>query len=339
METVHYPSAGMLAPVAGRGAVVLLVLALLSSARSAFAQEFAVDYHGPEQCPTRAEYVAEVARRLPTWRHVDRTEGRRFTVRLRVDEPGSAVGEIDLGPHEQPRVVRGADCPAVVRALALILAVALDPVAALTGEPPAPRTTAPPPTAPPPRAASPTRPPPSPRSSAGPGWGIGASGGVLFGPAPTALYGALLDAEISTAERRFAARLAVARLQTGSVDVGPSEARFALTRARLGLCYRPVWDTTSVGGCLAFDAGSLEADAEPSGELERAERSEKLWTAGGADGRVTFELVGPLRLALAAELTVPLTRQTYFFENPRETVHVVPPVGVGLWGGLLAVVP
>ncbi len=329
----------MLHPVAGPRAFQIAVLAvLLSNAQAASASSYSVAYEASASCPTKDEFVAEVESRLPTWRHAEGAGDRGFRVSLSHDG-GQAVGKIFLGATEQPRVVRGDSCVAVARALALILAVTLDPVAALAAK----RATSAPPRQPPrispvvvePR--SPVLRSPSGRSS--PSWALGASGGVLFGPAPTAMYGASVDAEVGSTDRRFAARVAASRLITGRVDVGPGRAHFKLTRARLGLCYRSVAEAASIAGCLAFGAGSLEADAASNQNLERADRSQRLWAATGGDGLASVRLLGPLSLQVAAELSVPLSRWTYFYENPKETVHTVAPVAVGIGAGVVVALP
>ncbi len=330
----------MLGSVAGRRALQFAVLAaLLASGQTAAASSYAVAYEASAPCPTKDEFIAEVATRLPTWRHAEGADDQRFRVRLSADG-GQAVGEIFLGAAEQPRVVRGDSCVAVARALALILAVTLDPVAALAAKKARAASSRQPRRPALPVAVAPMRPARSSRSgSSSPSWALGASGGVLFGPAPTAMYGASLDAEVGSADRRFAARLAASRLITGRVDVGPGSAHFTLTRARLGLCYRSVADAATIAACLAFGAGSIEADAASNRNLERVDRSQRLWAAAGSDGLVTVRLVGPLSLQVSAELSVPLSRWTYFYENPRETVHTVAPVAVGIGAGVAVALP
>ena len=330
----------MLRTVAGRRAFQIAVLAaLLSNAQNAAASNYTLDYSASAECPTKEQFVAEVESRLPTWRQVEGPVDPAFEVRLSEDS-GQAVGKIVLGAAEQPRVVQGDSCVAVARALALILAVTLDPVAALAAK--QARATPPRRPSPPPPAAAPVAVPPVRRVSPGgssPSWALGAGGGVLFGPAPTAMYGASLDAEVGSADRRFAVRLAASRLTTGRVDVGPGRAHFTLTRARLGLCYRSVADAATIAGCLAFGAGSLEADAASNQNLERADRSQRLWAAAGGDGLASVKLLGPLSLQVAAEVSAPLSRWTYFYENPKETVHTVAPVAVGVGAGLVVVLP
>jgi hypothetical protein len=233
--------------------------------------------------------------------------------------------------------VDGPECESVVRALSLVAAVSLDPAAALAIEEPAPSSA--PPAVPLARPAPAERPPTSPPESpsSGPSFALGAGGALMFGPAPAALYGVDAHAELGDGERRFSARLAGALLTTGSVDAGSAPAHFELVHGELGGCHRPIRGDVRVMGCAVFDAGRIEATGEPSPALVETERSTRLWLAAGARMEVAVRLVGPLELAAGAGLLVPITRQSYVFRNPEESVHESAPVAVDVRLGLTAV--
>ena len=304
-------------------------------------EEFAVDYAAPTECPSREQLLKQVGRRLPKWRHSE-SASRRFHVDVRTNQD-AYVGEILLEAGVPPRRVQDKSCTELIDALALIVAVTMDPVAALSTEAnepqPTKRSTKLHPNVQRRKARRSTTGAELPTTTdsaqtTSPSFGFGAGGGLLFGPAKGALYGALVNAEIGSEDETYSVGLSVSQLLSERVDVAPSRIRFKLRRGRLGLCYRPLTGTVGIAGCVAGELGIFDVTTENHQALESVANSSRFWAAGGGDGRVHIELAPQLRLLTSAELSAAFTRHSYFFENPQETVHTVGPLSVGLWAGV-----
>jgi hypothetical protein len=290
----------------------------------AFGERFEAAYSAPPGCPARADFVAAVEARIPGWRHTERDGERTIEAQVEKSVAGFA-GTIAIDGGRNRRDVEGPRCDSVVRALALIAAVALDPERALSEmsgeEDPSPPVGA---ATPPARVPSaPAKPAPATPSLA---FGVGAP--LLFGPAPKLLYGIEAHAELGSAARAFLVRAAAARLTTGSVDFGSGSAHFQLTYGELAGCYRPVRRTIVVLGCLVVDAGRMEAAGEPGGLLAQVKTSERFWGAAGARLGLGVPVVPPLELGARAGLLLPWRSQSYIFENPEENLFDSAPIAV-----------
>lgn len=101
----------------------------------------ALRYEGPERCPRREAFVAQVEARTNRARWVEAAPGvRRFGVELSADD-GVARGVLtlrDAAGTEARREIDGQSCEEVVAALALITALAIDPSARTAPIPAAP---------------------------------------------------------------------------------------------------------------------------------------------------------------------------------------------------------
>jgi len=312
----------------------------------AAAGDFHVDYSAPPACPDRAEFVRAIEQRVPDWHHREGATERRLALDVRRTNAGF-VGRLTLGTPEDAREVEGAECETVVRALALVAAVSLDPSAARDSAPEVPPTNAPAPTptprpAPAPAAPLPPQPEARPRTTRSPEFyfGFGAAGGLLFGPAPSVLYGAELRAEIGDRERRFLLRAAGARLVTGSIPLEGANVHFGLSAAELDGCYRPVRaEAIDLSGCLVVSAGELSAEGERGGALVEGGSSSKFWGAAGARFGVFWTPLRPLELGAEAGASVPWVEHSYVFENPVEPVHTTAPVSADVRLGVTVVLP
>lgn len=325
---------------------LLAALVCLLASPSAFAANtFRSTYIAPESCPSQADFDAAVVQRLPGWKH-DAEAERNVVVSIQSANTGFH-GSVSLD-GAQPREVEGPRCDSVVRALALVTAVSLDPTAALSTEPmsdPAPPTpvpVAPPPTAPPP-APRPPLPTPIQKESGPPSLGFGAGGALLFGPAPSPLYGFQAHVELGTSNRDLLLRLAGARSFTGATPVGSGEARFDLTQGELAGCYLPVRAAISVLTCVITDVGSIQAEGEPSDELVETKTSTRLWAASGGRLGFDFRVAGPLHVESSVGALIPWSKQTYIFDSTKEslaeTLYESSPVALDLRLGLTVIFP
>lgn len=310
----------------------VLSFLLFASPSALGAGTFHASYRAPEECPVRDDFLRAVEQRLPDWRHSDSPGEREMTVVIEKTEAGFK-GALTLSPSPQVREVEGPRCDSVMRALALVAAVSLDPNAALAAEP-VPDAAPVSPVTPPPAEQEPPPPSPPPVRTAGsssPSFGFGAGGALLFGPAPSPLYGVDVHAEIGTASRSWIVRILGARTVTGTVSVGTGEAHFQLTHAELGGCYLPIHESVSVMGCLVLDAGSVEAEGEPSSELQETNVSRRFWGAAGARLGFGVRLTGPLELGTSLGVLVPWQEQSYVFDNADEStegLHQSAPIAV-----------
>lgn len=317
------------ARVVSTGLRVGALVATLVGAREAAAAEPSptalsfVRLPGAESCIAAAELGGRVEERLgrkvlvPASEATLSLEGRVERLRsgaFRATVSGSRRDGAPLGTREL--VTRGADCRALDDDLVLVLALLVDPDAAL-----GPREASPPsPEAPPaPPAAAPVvhervvvreivHAPAEPAApwrvdaelaAAGavgrvPGSALGAALAVRFGPRP------LVTFEVG------ATILPAATLE---VDGAPGRrVDLALADARLGYCPAvPLGGSGRVelGGCVGVRLGAIRTAGEG---FAGAEPTTQGLADGAAGGRVSLGLVGPLRATLGATGLVPFVR-------------------------------
>jgi hypothetical protein len=128
--------------------LLLAQLAATGGSAVAWAQEVGepihIEYQAAEGCPLEADFVARVLERSAAARLVARREATRtFIVNLETGSPPSGSVTVTEGDHSQgARRLEADSCEHVADALALIVALALDPhaVAAPNGSTEAPPT-------------------------------------------------------------------------------------------------------------------------------------------------------------------------------------------------------
>jgi hypothetical protein len=283
--------------------------------------------------------VRAIEQRVPDWHHVDGADERRLALEVRLAGSGF-TGRLTFAAGV--RDVEGAECETVVRALALVAAVSLDPAAA-EREAPAPAPVpvpAPAPVPPPevsPRAGSP-RPPPVRRPILS--FGFGATGALLVGPAPDGLYGGAVHVELGDLERRFLLRAGGVHLVTESVTVRGVDADFSLSAGELAGCYR--WsrpEPIGLGGCLVLTAGVLSATATSGAGLIDTGSSTRFW--GSTAGRAAAFLRPFPALEIGAEVgtVIAWLQHSYTIETPKETIYETGLIGADLRVGLTVVLP
>jgi hypothetical protein len=313
------------------------VLALALAGRAA-AQDSAMRlaYQAPAGCPDVDAFTAEVRARAP---RASMLAGRRFEVTVHANTTASSAatpfeGRVVIADESgvtPSRAVRGDTCEDVVRALALAVAMTIDPV---DDEPAPPRAVlAPPaPTAPPSREASPvdraspSKPVERLHLSVGLKAGAESAVGPLLAPA-AGIYG-------DVAGPRASLRVGAARSVSPLIERGAGSARFARTTMTLDGCpYR--WraaSTLSLVPCATFEIGSLTSDGQATINPESRAR---LWVAAGLAGRLVWEAFGPIVFELEGRASAPFTRDRFFF-RPADDVFQAPIVAfsAGLTGGV-----
>jgi hypothetical protein len=271
----------------------------------------------PADCPTQAEFEAEVTK-LTGKAHFTKQRGAR-RVRIELDNRGSDVlGRLVTGDgkNQSSREVRGKDCREVSSALAIAVALTIDPDALLAPSE-LPEDTPPPETRPEPKEAPPAQPPkPAPPKPAPPPaptpskllWGLGVGLTLESAWAPQMRPGGHAYAVLGVGDRvRFS--LGVVRFFSREVDsvsfgawLGQGSVSWNL--AVLGVL-RPF-------AMLGFEVGVV--DASGSG-LATSVSAQRPWQAGSAGLGLRFE-TDDVFLQLGGSLLVPLSRQRYLVSDP-----------------------
>ncbi len=295
-----------------------------------------IPYTAPLGCPDAAAFDAEVGKRVAapqTGRADGADDPRRFSVHIEKRD-GGFEGELTVA-HEGSvgtRQVRGADCAAVVRSLAVFVALALAERSEPVPPESTPRPELPPSEPPPPepRAAStPPRLAPAhrgePRAPSG-FWRFEAAMQAQYTRAGADAFGARVSAEWS---RHFASSPIVPALRLSwgfstfgrPVDAGEIHAR--LRTARAEMCGGTIRWRTHSSLCAAVELGQL---AVSSSGLPRTGRAESSWSAAGLVARTRILLIDPVGVELALGLFSPFERAEFTLIDPVRQVHRVPSV-------------
>ncbi len=315
-------------------------------------------------CPTYEQFLAKVRRYTTKWRLAEGPTARSFRLVLAPKAPGATSGRLEieeLGKAPSVREIIGPDCEAVSRALAIALAVVIDPQADLSGGATddaaenAPDHSAPPSAADPSSAAPPAQPPPlAARESSRPPLSgsptasrlrleaiIGLTTAVVDGVLPVIGANVELDPFARRREphdRRESSR-ALPRWLSPSVALGfrqglPRElersgmtSQFLWTAGTLQLC--PVrWsafaDRLELTPCFESNAGVLIASARGSRD---SRSSTKPWLDLGGMAKVTWLIHRAWFVGGAFSVVAPVTR--YRFElSTQAPVSQAPALGL-----------
>ncbi len=305
-----------------RGVHVVSVLAgVLGSAHVAHAappgQPFRLEYWARGTCPDAIEFSRQIRSRAPRLRPAEGDEPALGFYAELDDRSGYATGRLTARSpdgREVTRTVRGPTCDDVVTALALIAALAADPVQPLevpASEPVARKRA-------PPRARrtpdsdvssdetpyrafdEPTIPEPTER------WTYGVGGGVEFNSAiaPSQSYGISVSFEAEapggSIGRAFWSLSAI-RAASGTTSTAGSDASFSWFAFRLDGCPArwPELKPLFLRPCAFFDVGALQANI--STDPEDSHSSTHTWVSAGAflriealvgDDAISFQLDG-----------------------------------------------
>lgn len=284
----------------------------------------------PLDCPSQADFQAEVSK-LTSKAHFTKQRGAR-RVRIELESRGSdVVGRLSTGDgkNQSSREVRGKDCREVSSALAIAVALTIDPDALGVDEPvadePEPEPEVEPEPQPKPKPQpEPKRPPAKPQQP--PAEGNRVRGGLGVGLtlesawSPQMRPGAHAFGLLAVGEH-LRLNLGVARFFTREVDGVSFGAWFGQGSISWNLAVLGVLRPYAV---LGFEAGVVEASG--SG-LETGVAAQRPWQAGNVGLGLRFESED-FFLQLGGSLLVPISRQRYlvsdslgevgpFFEVPR----------------------
>jgi hypothetical protein len=295
----------------------------------------------PPDCPTEAEFVAQVEKLTSKARFTREQPGRG--VRIELSSQGRDVrGRLVTGDgeHTSSRELRGKTCAEVASALAIAVALTIDPEALLgPGEPPPqpaePDAGALPPkpaaTQPAPTRQAPTtraRPPALPSHSvvdrpARVRVAVGAGLALEGAWAPQMLPGGKLVVLAARGERLRVA-VGVTRFITREVD----DVSFGAWLVDGSLTYNvAVLGVVRPFASLGYELGTVNASG--SG-LPSAVEAERPWQAGSVGLGIRFETDG-FFVQLGGSLLVPLSRQRYLVSDPFgriRSVYDVPALGL-----------
>ena len=334
------------------------VLATLGFApvMSAAQLEILLQYDADTGCPDRAFFEAQVAARTLRVAFVTAaTEPRKLRVTARRDGE-SAAGELTLSTDDEtkstPRRVSADSCEQVVRALAFIAAVAIDPESATATDPvveSAPSMPIQDDSAAPAPASGNANPavllPPAPASrpvaaavlvpqgarrgqSARFEIGLGAESRTTLGALGLPLFGGSLWGGIdqpSDSAWRLNARLALLAAASPALDAeapGSGFAHFELFAARASVCPLALDFSRRARArpCLGFEGGRIFGTGVAGPALPNVGSRSAAWFAVGQALRLEFQAAGALRLELDTGLNQLVTRSRFVFQENSQVV-------------------
>jgi hypothetical protein len=321
----------------------LLVAGVLLAAEVRADPPPAVDYVAPPECPPAETFTQQLAARTPVFR--EHAADHRVRIEV-VTEAGGVLGRASLvlAGHPAERELRAARCEEVVEALALVVAILIDPNAdtrpmpVASAAPPAPEPVAPAPVAPPAR----TAPPPSRPRRAAPPRSAGPRRRFIAG-AHAAVEGAVAP-ELSLGPRLFAGvefnralpwptslRLSGARLFSRELADAEGTMSLVLDTARADACFLRLRERRlTLEPCAGVDLGVLRIDAN---HPRRGVDSTQFWAdVGGmvrASVTTTDWLVGEAEIGV----DVPLVQYRFAFQG-RPALHRTARAGMHLGLGL-----
>lgn len=300
-------------------------------------QAFRLEYWAEGQCPDAVEFARQIQTRAPRLRPAEADEPALGFYAELADHAGSATGRLTARSpdgREVVREVRGPTCEDVSTALALIAALAADPVQ--SGESPAPATPAG--NAPARRAPTRRAPEPEPERSEPPApdpllrWTYSVGAGLAFessiAPNPGSGLSIGFDAEAPGGSPiRPLLSLSAVRAAAGNTETSGGTASFTWVAFALSGCPARWPEETPLffRPCAFLNAGVLGGDMA----YEARSRSQSsTWVATGAFGRIEALVAEVVSFQLDGGVTVPLAHPTFRVDNDAPVSFQVPHAGI-----------
>ena len=310
-----------------------------------------IEYQAPPGCPAKDSFLRQVRERAHHTRfaldgepahefHADVTQtSGRYRARLEFVDPDA---------HRVSRELEGNSCDEVASALALITALAIDPLLSEptrpSGIPESPIDTAPVSKSLPvvpvgttaathsrETVAASSRNEDEPRR-----WlpALGASLGAAFDVAPKWAPSFSLLSEFASPSRSAAIRLELSY----AVSASSADAASATFRLAAGAVEGCPWSGKVARGvrlwpCAALEAGVFRAEGRASARWPTTNAMSTWWLAGDAVLRAQLELSAQLALELGVKMRAPLLRNTYVYERPLVSVYKTPAIGAAMYLG------
>jgi hypothetical protein len=312
------------------GSLLLVTLIVLDSvtggAASAVAQGDAepirLAYHATEGCPDEAGFVTRVRARTARARLAWAGESARtFTVVVEAGPTPSGHVTVEGGDRtEGTRRVQADSCSDVADALALVVALAIDPRSSAPQAPP------------PPPAPTSSSPQATEQRSGGGSLSAGADFVVATGVAPNLpVAGSPYLGWRATGETLFEPSLRLALLRAGSgmfaVATATGKAAFTWTVGRVDVC-PIVWPrgVVRVIECARFEAGAL--DTMGTWDVAMTKTTTRPWLAAGPVARAEWSFLRWAFIDAEVGILVRLLEDRFYFKPDNTTVYQVPPIGV-----------
>jgi hypothetical protein len=314
------------------GPFAAATLSLFARGAQASDVPVAFEYRAPSDCPAEQELVRQVQARTQRARlALPGQAASKFAIQIARDSTatrGTLVVHPLHGGADSVREVSAGDCVEVVSALALVVALVIDPNAStdpLPPEQPAEQGLEPPPEAPSPPV------PETPHFR----WGLEASLGVTGGIAPDLAPLVGIAATVSREPGGIWAPLlsfGVVAAQSFEVDAADGTAVFGRLAARLAFCpiRAPAVGTIALRPCALVEAGALRGEGFDTPDAASAT---VLWLAGGAALRFEISVAELVMLGAEGGATFPAFHDRFFFDPRRAWEYEVP--AVGGWATLL----
>lgn len=299
----------------------------MSQSAAETSEPVSLDYAAPGDCPTAREFQDEVLARTGEVRFVARSATRKFQIRI---ERGSSEylgtldshGRVGTSSHRQ---ITGERCEAVASALAIAVALALDPRAddTLRDGPDAAGFGTTTPRIRPNGAKSRTQRVRTPerhpdRALHG---HLGLDVLVEYGPAPVALVAPAPLVALEWSPTDSVTSLLHARpvlAQTGILGAAVSEAELSLYAVRTGVCPLRAGSRLRVRPCAVAEGGALRSRGLA---VDVPHTSTRPWFALGLESRVDWDAGGPLFFLANASALLAATRYDYGFESPHRPFY------------------
>ncbi|APR81246.1 Hypothetical protein A7982_06593 [Minicystis rosea] len=242
-------------------------------------------------------------------------DGWRATILL-TDGSGAQLGRRELASKAR-------DCRALDDEIALVIALLIDPSAALAPRAPALVDTL----VPPPLPAA--LPPPAP-ASAPPSWHFGVTAGAAlgFGLLPRVGSGIALRAHVVPA-RWPSIEIGAVVWPGHTITAGPVSAGFTLAYGTLAVCPGLTLAGTLLEACAGVHAGALRVGGFG---FALSYQQEQIVIDATVEARVRRRIVGPLLIAGGASMVVPMRRDRFYYLDAqgaeRDVFQMSPVAGV-----------
>jgi hypothetical protein len=307
-------------------AISLAIGLLLSAAAPAWAQSPAahLEVDAQPSCSTRDELVARVAARSTRIRFVDDAAGvPTLTARIEAGFRG-VVAQLDVvepDGRKFSRRLEAPSCAAATDALALVVAITLDPsaVASEAAKPPETSPSASTSARPPETTARDTQTEPEPESVSPPAPArrrltVAVLAEAVSGPAPTLMAGVALEGEASFERASIwspAAVLTLGHLWSGAATEADGTADFSLDLLTLDLCpVRIGVFALEARACAAGSLGRLTAQGSNTYSPMSAARP---FASAGATARLVLPLGSRVAIRARFGAGAPLWRDAFEF--------------------------
>lgn len=327
-------------------AVMTVVMGGFSAEGRAEPQALHIELEAPASCPDEAAFLREVRQRTQHFRIASDDEQEARTVKVTIVESGASFSGtlevLDPGGDASVREVPGESCEEVIRALALMTALTVDPDVSTKDRDPAgePAPTPPAQPASPAQAATPRiLAPPVREVRTGWHWSTGIDGQVMSRASPKLGVGGtwFIEAEApgtSTANPSVRAGVFFDR----SSATLPSGAGGALvwSAALLEACpIRVALISTRLLAfpCAATHLGVLYSHGE---HLAESKNALQWWSDVDLGVRVRFAASSHWRIAAQGLLLFPLTRPTFDVKQAGPDQAASPVFAVPAWGAIIA---